>query len=77
MAEENNKVQIFINKKEMMYSHQNMVRAINSFLPYLTNDDLTTLGQDIATLKDHRRQKEYLAHLAAKVIPIQKNRHDT
>ena len=43
MAEENNKFQIFINKKEMMYSHQNMVRAINSFLPYLTNDDLDEL----------------------------------
>ena len=70
-------VRIYIDGKEMLYSHQNIIAAVNSFLPYLTNDDLTTLGQDIATLKDHRRQKEYLAHLAAKVIPIQKNRHDT
>ena len=70
-------VRIYIDGKEMLYSHQNIIAAVNSFLPYLTNDDLTTLGQDIATLKDHRRQKEYLAHLAAKAIPIQKNRHDT
>ena len=70
-------VRIYIDGKEMLYSHQNIIAAVNSFLPYLTNDALTTLGQDIATLKDHRRQKEYLAHLAAKVIPIQKNRHDT
>ena len=61
----------------MLYSHQNMVAAINSFLPYLTNDDLDELMKTFVTLKDHRRQKEYLAHLEAKVIPIQKNRHDT
>ena len=70
-------VRIYIDGKEMLYSHQNIIAAVNSFLPYLTNDDLTTLGQDIATLKDHRRQKEYQAHFAAKVIPIQKNRYDT
>ena len=53
-----NKIQIFINKKEMPYSHQNMARAINSFLPYLTNNDLTDLGQDILDLMDHREKKE-------------------
>ena len=74
---EKNRVQIFINEKEMLYSHQNMARAIKSFLPYLTNDDLDELIETFVTLKDHRRQKEYLAHLEAKVIPIQKNRHDT
>ena len=52
------KVQIFINKKEMLYSHQNMARTINSFLPYLTNNDLTELGQDILDLMDHREKKE-------------------
>jgi len=56
--EEDNKIQIFINKKEMLYSHQNMARAINSFLPYLTNNDLTELGQDILDLMDHREKKE-------------------
>ena len=56
MAEEN-RVQIFINKKEMLYSHQNMARAINSFLPYLTNDDLNELIETLVTLKDHRREK--------------------
>ena len=52
------KIQIFINKKEMPYSHQNMARTINSFLPYLTNIDLTELGQDILDLMDHREKKE-------------------
>ena len=70
-------VRIYIDGKEMLYSHQNMVAAINSFLPYITNDDIDELVKILTTLKDHRRQKEYLAHLEAKVIPIQKNRHDT
>jgi hypothetical protein len=56
--EEDNEIQIYINKKEMLYSHQNMSRAINSFLPYLTNDDLTALGQDILDLFNHREKKE-------------------
>ena len=56
MAEEN-RVQIFINEKEMLYSHQNMAQAINSFLPYLTNDDLNELIETLVTLKDHRREK--------------------
>ena len=51
-------VQIYINKKEMPYSHQNMARAINSFLPYLTNVDLTELKQDILDLMSHREVKE-------------------
>ena len=76
MAEEVN-IQIFINKKEILYSHQNIVATINSFLPYLTNDDLDEMMKTFSSLKEHRRQKEYLAHLKAKVIPIQKNRHDT
>ena len=58
MKEERNKIQIFINKKEMSYSHQNMIRAINSFFPYLTNDDLNELNEYISTLKEHRREKE-------------------
>ena len=58
MKEEENNIQIFINKKEMLYSHQNMVRTINSFLPYLTNVDLHELEQDILDLMDHREKKE-------------------
>jgi len=58
MKEKDNKIQIFINKKEMLYSHQNMARAINSFLPYLTNVDLHELEQDILDLINHRREKE-------------------
>ena len=73
MAEED-KIQIFINEKEMLYSHQNMARAINSFLPYLTNDDLDELNETFATLKDHRRAKEDLARFEAREKSIQKNR---
>jgi len=61
-----NHVQIFINKKEMPYSHQNMARTINSFLPYLTNDDLTELGQDILDLMNHREKKEAISRLEVK-----------
>ena len=58
MKKEDSKIQIFINKKEMPYSHQNMIRAINSFFPYLTNDDLNELSEYISTLKEHRSEKE-------------------
>ena len=58
MKEENNEIQIYINKKEMLYSHQNMARAINSFLPYLTNVDLHELEQDILDLINYRKKKE-------------------
>ena len=70
-------VRIYIDGKEMLYSHQNMVAAINSFLPYITNDDIDELVKILTTLKDHRRQKEYLAHLEAREKSIQSNRHDT
>jgi hypothetical protein len=59
-------IKIYIDGKEMLYSHQNIIGAINSFLPYLTNDDLDELMLRFHTLKDHRRQKEYLAMLEAK-----------
>ena len=70
-------VRIYIDGKEMLYSHQNIIGAINAFLPYLTNDDLDELMLRFHTLKDHRRQKEYLALLEAREKSIQKNRHDT
>ena len=70
-------IKIYIDGKEMLYSHQNIIGAINSFLPYLTNDDLDELMLRFHTLKDHRRQKEYLAHLEAREKSIHKNRHDT
>ena len=62
-AENKATVRIYIDGKEMLYSHQNMVAAINSFLPYLKNDDLTELMKTFNTTKDHRRQKEYLSNL--------------
>ena len=70
-------VRIYIDGKEMLYSHQNIVAAIDSFLPYLTNDDLDDMMKTLSTLKEHRRQKEYLALLEAREKSIQKNRHDT
>ena len=70
-------VRIYIDGKDMLYSHQNIVAAIDSFLPYLTNDDLDDMMKTLSTLKEHRRQKEYLALLEAREKSIQKNRHDT
>ena len=70
-------IKIYIDGKEMLYSHQNIIGAINTFLPYLTNDDLDELSLRFHTLKDHRRQKEYSALLEAREKSIQKNRHDT
>ena len=70
-------IRIYIDGKEMLYSHQNMARAIKSFLPYLTNDDLDELIETFATLKDHRRAKEDLARFEAREKSIQKNKHDT
>jgi hypothetical protein len=64
MTDENKAtIRIYIDGKEMLYSHQNIIGAINSFLPYLTNDDLDELMLRFHTIKDHRRQKEYLAKL--------------
>ena len=77
MKEENNNIQIFINKKEMLYSHQNMARAINSFLPYLTNPYLDELAEEISTMKDQRKVAEEKSIEERKHIPIQSNRHDT
>ena len=51
-------VRLYIDGKEMLYSHQNIIGAINAFLPYLTNDDLDELMLRFHSLKDHRRQKE-------------------
>ena len=70
-------IRVYIDGKEMLYSHQNIVGAINAFLPYLTNDDLDELMLRFHTLKDHRRQKEILARLESREKAIQKNRHDT
>ena len=70
-------IKIYIDGKEMLYSHQNIIGAINSFLPYLTNDDLDEMIKTLSTLKEHRRQKEYLALLEAREKSIQSNRHDT
>jgi len=73
----NNKVQIFINKREMSYSRQNMIEAIYDFMPYLNIDDLTTLGNDINSKIEKIRQNEQKSIEECKNIPIQSNRHDT
>jgi len=51
-------IKVYIDGKEMLYSHQNIIGAINSFLPYLTNDDLDELMLRFHSLKDHRKGKE-------------------
>ena len=51
-------IRVYIDGKEMLYSHQNIIGAINTFLPYLTNDDLDELMLRFHTLKDHRKEKE-------------------
>ena len=63
-------IEIRINKKVVPLSHQNMVRAINSFLPYLTNDDLDELLLRFHSLKKHRREKE-----AESDIEVKKHSH--
>ena len=75
-SEENN-VQIYINKKEMSYSRQNMIRAINTFLLYLTNPDLDELSDRCASLKKHRHQQEQQAQKEENRTPILSNRYDT
>jgi len=77
MHERCKKVQIFIDKKEVLYSHPNMVIAINSWLPYLTNTDLDELIKRIDVMRDHREEQEKLSREECKNIPIQSNRHDT
>jgi|TARA_Y100001949_G_scaffold58801_1_gene49628 hypothetical protein len=72
-----NKVQIFIDKKEILYTHSNIVHTINAFLPYLTNTDLDELINRICAMKEHRLEQEKLSIEECKHIPIQKNRHDT
>ena len=74
---EENKVKIYINKKEMTYSRQNMIKAIYNFIPYLSIDDLNTLGNDINSTKEQIRYNEQKSREEGKNIPIQSNRYDT
>ena len=64
-------IRVYIDGKEMLYSHKNIIGAINTFLPYLTNDDLDELNLRLRSLKDHRKQKEYQAQLEAKEKSIE------
>jgi len=70
-------VQIYINKKEISYSHQNIVAVINTFLPYLTNPDLDELNDRCKSLLEHRHQQEEQSKLEENRTPIQSNRYDT
>ena len=74
---EKNNIQIYINKKELTYSRQNMIRAINTFLLYLTNPDLDELNDRCASLKEHRHQQEQQAQKEENRTPILSNRYDT
>jgi len=70
-------IKIYINKKEMTYSRQNMIKAINTFLLYLTNPDLDELNDRCKSLKEHRHQQEQQSKLEENRTPIQSNRYDT
>ena len=72
-----NNVKLFIGKKEMPYSRQNMIKAINGFIPYLSIDDLTRLANEINSVKEQIRYNEQKSREEGKNIPIQSNRHDT
>ena len=72
-----NTTQIYINKKELPYSRQNMISVINSFLPYLTNPDLDKLNDRCVALKEHRQKKEQQAQKEENRTPILSNRYDT
>ena len=72
-----NNVKLFIGKKEMPYSRQNMIKAINGFIPYLSIDDLTRLANEINSVKEQIRHNEQKSREECKNIPIQSNRHDT
>ena len=47
-----------------------MVRAINSFLLYLTNDDLDEMMETVTKLKEHRKVKE-----AEAIVAVQEHSH--
>ena len=47
-----------------------MVRAINSFLLYLTNDDLDDMMETVTKLKEHRKVKE-----AEAIVAVQEHSH--
>ena len=70
-------VKLIIGKKEMPYSRQNMIKAIYSFIPYLSIDDLTRLANEINSVKEQIRYNEQKSREECKDIPIQSNRHDT
>jgi hypothetical protein len=54
-----------------------MIKAIYNFIPYLSIDDLNTLGNDINTTKEQIRYNEQKSREEGKNIPIQSNRYDT
>ena len=70
-------VQIYIDKKEVTYSRRNMIKTINTFLLFLTNQDLDELNDRCKSLKEHRHQQEQQSIIDCQNIPIQSNRHDT
>tara|TARA_R100001377_G_scaffold34230_1_gene18838 strand:+ start:34 stop:264 length:231 start_codon:yes stop_codon:yes gene_type:complete len=70
-------IQIYVNKKEVVYTRKNMIKTINTFLLYLTNPDLDELSDRCKSLKEHRHQKEQESKLEENRTPIQSNRYDT
>ena len=72
-----NNIQIHINKKELPYSRQNMISVINSFLPYLTTEDLSEIVDNINSIDIQRQKKEQQSQEEENRTPILSNRYDT
>ena len=70
-------IQIYVNKKEVVYTRKNMIKTINTFLLYLTNPDLDELNDRCKSLKEHRHQQEQQSQLEENRTPILSNRYDT
>ncbi len=70
-------VKLIIDNKELPYSRPNMISVINSFLPYLTTEDLSGIVDNINSLDIKRREKKQQSQLEENRTPILSNRYDT
>ena len=70
-------VKLIIDNKELPYSRPNMISVINSFLPYLTTEDLSGIVDNINSLDIKRREKKQQSQEEENRTPILSNRYDT
>jgi len=55
--------EVKINNRVIQKTKNNLKWIVKYCIPYLTNDDLNELSEYIATLKEHRREKEAVSKL--------------